>query len=671
MRKFIKAIIIILVIFVILLGVLFFFLKSRVSEHTIKPILKEAIMNYSGMDARIDGNVELSIFPNIGIRITRVTLKNPAGFPSGNFASVGEMDVAFKLIPLMRRQIVPAKVILKDASLNVIKNTQGHYNWMTSSEHPDHIQNQLNEEVSDEHKEAAKSVAFKLDGMPDVNIEKTYVSYEDMQTNQKYIINDINVGAQEIASKTHFPFHLSFNYLDEKNKVSSHVDLQSKFMMDIQKQSIDMQNSKLTVELTNAQMDQPIDVDVSGDFNVVYKENQESITGNIDLQPFNLKQFCDALQMSTQGVNVPNRASGNVVFSYQPDHLNVQDVDVRLGDMEMQGNVDVKSIENYQADFKVKLNKLDLDELLGDDKSQSSTAKQKTVNVQAQAGSGSTKSAPNEQSDILKKLQLTGGIKVGSLTMSDLDIHQISIKMNSKNGVYQFNPISAKAYGGNIKANATMNMQGSKPRYSLSSNLSNMEVESLLEDLTGKAEVKGLATVNTNISTSGEETSEYLSNLNGKIDFKVTKGSIVAVNLLSQIHKALNLITKKAFSFSSGGSDTSFQSFSGNANISNGVAATQVSLTSDAITANGSGPINLVNKGINMRVNANYIALKDISEITIPLVVSGTYDNPKVSVDMVKLPTAIIKSQGNVIKKQLDKNLKKLNVDDVKKIFGN
>ena len=70
-----------------------------------KSQIVEQVENATGRDFRIDGDINLSVFPWIGLKVEGVSLGNAEGFSAPQFASIKQIDVRVNVLPLLKKQV--------------------------------------------------------------------------------------------------------------------------------------------------------------------------------------------------------------------------------------------------------------------------------------------------------------------------------------------------------------------------------------------------------------------------------------------------------------------------------------------------------------------------------------------------------------------------------------
>src|SRR5262245_46268731 len=125
--KFIVWVIAIIIIVFVIAGVA---LVVGVNPNNFKKEISQLVENQTGRQLIIKGNISLSYFPWIGVRMTDVALSNPAKFPAQqNFAHADEADINVRMLPLFTGNVEVGKIVLRNLNLSLIKQKNGQNNW--------------------------------------------------------------------------------------------------------------------------------------------------------------------------------------------------------------------------------------------------------------------------------------------------------------------------------------------------------------------------------------------------------------------------------------------------------------------------------------------------------------------------------------------------------------
>ena len=119
----------VMILIVLLIGTIVslpFLIDLNKYQAQYKPVIEEALNRKIQLK-----DIRLTIWPRIGARVAGFTVLDDPSFGSEPFASLTSLDVAVKLIPLLRKKIEVEGITLRDPMITVIKNKSGVTNVST------------------------------------------------------------------------------------------------------------------------------------------------------------------------------------------------------------------------------------------------------------------------------------------------------------------------------------------------------------------------------------------------------------------------------------------------------------------------------------------------------------------------------------------------------------
>ena len=93
-----------------------------------KSQISSAVEKATGRALQI-GNIEASLFPWVGVRLTDLHLANRTGFSARDFLSVESVDIQVALLPLLSKEIEIKQFKLDAPELFLERNAEGEGNW--------------------------------------------------------------------------------------------------------------------------------------------------------------------------------------------------------------------------------------------------------------------------------------------------------------------------------------------------------------------------------------------------------------------------------------------------------------------------------------------------------------------------------------------------------------
>ena len=258
---------------------------------------------------------------------------------------------------------------------------------------------------------------------------------------------------------------------------------------------------------------------------------------------------------------------------------------------------------------------------------------------------------------MLRSLKIDGLLTVGKLLASGLTMTDISAKITGNKGVIDLNPLKMNLYEGAYTGSAGLNVSGNTPKYSASSDLSNLAIDGLLADLSedDKSIIRGKSALSFKITTSGERPSQLKKRLNGNASFKANEGALQSESLAKNVERVAAFL--KGREPKPAGEELVFDSLSATFNIQNGVAKNDdLKLVTPLIYGNGKGDINIADSELDYVMA---IGLSDEpGKAAIPITIKGTFDKPKYGVDF---KAALSEKQKEVVEEKKEELKEKIN----------
>jgi len=155
-KKIVKVFAIIIIVSLLAIGGVVTFFVTTIDQNMIKKKATELVYNKTGRNLKIDGDVGLTFFPWLGVKVQKISLSNPTNFKHGNFIQADEIGVSVKLLPLILGRVEAKNLIIKNLNLNLIKNRAGKNNWENLSK----TNNKQNNQTASPPKKS--SVFFKI-----------------------------------------------------------------------------------------------------------------------------------------------------------------------------------------------------------------------------------------------------------------------------------------------------------------------------------------------------------------------------------------------------------------------------------------------------------------------------------------------------------------------------
>ena len=698
MRKFVKVVLWIAAVLVLVVVALAIAVPLLFDLNDHKDRIAAEVRDATGRELTISGDLDLTIFPWLGVRTGAMTLAQPDGFESdAPFASFASSNVRVKLMPLLlRREFQVDRIALDGLQLQLERDADGNDNWSDLTER---------EGQAPEPAEPAGEPAFDLDDIEVAGLTLTdaRIAYRDAAVGASYTIEglDLETGALRMGE----PVELSLNAQVSSGVPQLHgaiaFDGRADYNPDsgavavaIERATADLEGGVLPVARLRASLTGTADGDVDAQtwrvadlaIDLVLqggelpdREFEASLRGgataDLDKQTAQLDTIAfEGLGLkatltgsATQVIDAPSFSGRVVVEPFSPrsvlDALGRGDLLPQTADPSALGHValagDVKAtktsvaIEGLNAsfdaskltgrvavaDFERQALRFDLalDTIDLDRYLPPETPAAEDVEV----GALDDIAVPAE---LVRGLDLEGKLAIGDLRVAGLESQEIRATVKAQGGLLRVNPASAKLYGGAYTGDVTLDARGDTPRMSMNERLRGVQAGPLFEDLFGNARITGVADLRAELTAAGATIGEMRPTLSGNVSFGFADGAVQGFDLWHLVRDARAVLRRETRPVHKGEQETEFGSLSGSGVVRNGVLQND-NLRAELpfMTVTGAGKVNVVDEAIDYTLRVTLhdrpgvddpAALRELKGRAIPVRIEGPLDELSYRVDI-------------------------------------
>jgi AsmA protein len=201
------------------------YVAATFDPNQYKPQIVQAVKDKTQRNLRLDGEIKLSFFPNIGAKLGKASLSERGS--DKEFAGVDDLRVALKLLPLLSKEVVVDAVEIKNLRANFVRSKDGR----TSI---DDLAGSGEKPAAPAAKSAAPQVRIDIDH---VAIENAAVTYTDEAAGTKYALTKLNLKTGRIASGVPSKIDFSANVQSDKPKLNLDAALKTVITFDLDKQN--------------------------------------------------------------------------------------------------------------------------------------------------------------------------------------------------------------------------------------------------------------------------------------------------------------------------------------------------------------------------------------------------------------------------------------------------
>jgi AsmA protein len=687
--KWIAAIVGVFVLLVVSAAIL---LPIFIDPNDHKAEIIAQVKEHTGRDLRIDGDIELSVFPWIGVKLGKVELSNAAGFENPVFASTDKVSIRVKLLPLLSKRLEMDTVTIHGLNLNLARDGGGRNNWDDLARagqaqgQGDTGSGASSSSGSTGSSDGSAAAALAIGGL---DIDDANLTWHDAAKNQRLEVRKLNLQTGAISSGEPVDLSLSLDVRVGDPALDGHITAKGQLDYDQDRQLARVDDLRVEGEFSGETLPggsarialgadithdgagntlvieelalEAEDMKLTGEMRVANTHTVPEAKGSIRIAEFNPKKlhgvFSD-VAIETRDPEALTRASLEATIEANPNQLFVEPLTVRLDDSTISGEMSVPDIENQVLRFELALDAIDADRYMAPEAAKPEDAA--SASGEASGGAAGTPgAAATGASEIpketLRALDVIGQMNIGKLKASNLNLADVNARINAKDGLIRLNPVDAKLYDGTYAGNITVDARGERLKTSIDENLAGVLAGPLLKDLRGQDPITGKANVNIAMKSVGETADEVKKSLNGSADFVFTDGAINGVNVARMIREAYARIKGTKLPPEDAEQKTDFSEVRGSVHVSKGIATNNdFTMRTPLLRVNGKGTANLPAETVDYRVQATLVStlkgqggeeLDDLVGIPIPIHVTGSAADPKYALDTEALAQALAKSK--------------------------
>ncbi|MEW5757169.1 MAG: AsmA family protein [Pseudomonadota bacterium] len=626
------------------------------------------------------GNIDLSLFPWVGLELRDVALGNAQGF-DGDFARLENVNVKVKLLPLLRQEVEVSTLVLQGMKLNLQINEQGVSNWSDLAKGE-------GEAVPAEEKPSAEPAKPPITRLlvGGILIENADVVFDDRQKQARYEVAHFNLRTSEISFAAPFDLAMGFDLASSAPELAAHVDLKSRVALDLDNQKYSASGLALAVDASGKGL-QPLKAlklqlgaDVAADLKQQtatadalhisalgaelrgklaardilgeIKYQAELAADGIDVRGL-LKQLGTELKTADSGVLA--RAGFAAAIDGSLNAVKIDNLRLSLDDTKITGQAAVTDFAKPAVRFDLALDAIDVDRYLP---------------PPAQAETAATQEAPPADPnapiefpmETLRGLNIAGGFKAGQVKVANAKLSDVALKIKADQGLIDLDPLSMKLYQGEFAGSVQLDARQDVPAIKVKENLKGVQINPLLVDVLEMDFVEGNAEIVADITTRGNSVAAFKKALNGTARVLVKDGAVKGINLPAQIRKAHAVIKRQPVPEETGPNKTEFSELAASFKIENGVVNNNdLSAGAPMLRVTGSGKADLNTEKLDYMVHTKLVKTLDVRDtgmeelhgVDIPVRITGPFAQPKFDVQLDEILKAKVKAKVEEKKEEL------------------
>lgn len=687
--------------------------------------IERLVLDQTGRTLVLSDDIEMSLYPNLGVRIGPTRLTEQDG--KTTFISVEAAQVSVALMPLIQRQILVDGVTLSGLVANIVKDKSGRFNFDDLTGDPASVETVDPVEVTGTQGDSTE-ITFDVGS---VTLQNGSVSYLDQASGEQINLRELNLSTGQLALRASGEMKFSGQVQAPALPIDARINLTGRYALDIPEQRLSLDGAVLGIDgyamqiqnlaatlktslhanfadtrfdlkgieidaasrnlfkasirsaglilnqkqLTIQQLDASANVDQPGQKLGLQFQTPE-LTGTTDR--FVMNKFTSSLMADIPGtlrqpVKVPLQGNLSVDLAKQTMQSTFS---ATVDESKINATVNLPRFAPLAVRADVKIDQIDLDRYLD----QGDAANPSNDAAKGSTGSSAGSGAPARiDLSALNSIDVRGKIDIARVKVRGLQFANLKTDINASKGQLRVGPHSAQLSDGSIQGDFSINANNNQIQ--IKETISKIAIGQLLKELGQESRLEGQANLGLDLTTRGDNTDQFKQNLGGLVSFNVADGAIRGVDIARLLRNIQGIITTGKLPEFSENDRTVFSELSGTVNIKQGVATNKdLSMKAPIFRVQGQGEVNLVTSQVNYLARLSVVEttqgqggpeLEALRGVTIPVRLTGPFDNIGYQLDIASIAAEIAKSRaGQTITNKIEEAIGPERTQQIEKLLG-
>ncbi len=579
--------------------------------------IADAASTATGRMVSIEGDLRLTIYPELGVSAGAVSMANAAGAREPQMVSVDNLVVGVRVMPLLSGRVEVARIVLDQPVIHLEISADGTPNWEISGGAAPEDQN----ETSD-----GPAIADRINdfGIEELRINNGLITYYDAATDTSAAAEDVDIALAMPSMDLPMNMEGALTYNDERMEMDADIALPRALL----EAASTAAQINLASNVLNANFDG--NLAASGETN-----------GNVNMDIPSLR----ALSSWSGNPLPPGDNLGALELQAdvdaQPDNIAFSGLRMTLDGMTITGDLSLDSSNpTLTLNGGMAIDHLNFNNYL--------TASGADAGA-ANAGAGAA-DAPL-QLDLLNAVNADLTLVVGTLLFQNMIVEQAAMGARLENGLLSAELREMLLYGGSGTSTLVINAREATPSFSHTLNISGTDVQAFLTDFMNIDRVTGTGTFNLDLTTRGSTPNEIVNALGGSGNIDFQNGALRGVDLVAVARTIENVVNAGGIgALTSEQSTTEFTEFGGSFIVQNGIAYNDDFLmVNPVLQVVGNGEMNLAAQTLDFYLEPQPVATGnvggvDIANIGVPFRVHGPWTDLSYTPDLQNVVGGVLEN---------------------------
>lgn len=639
-----------LLLIIVALG---FALTHLFDPNDYKDEIRQLARDKAHVELTLNGDIGWSLFPWLGLELHEASVATLTK-PTEPFADLKMLGLSVRVLPLLRREVQMSDVRVEGLNLSLSRDENGHGNWedigkpapsdVATAPAPTEGAPAPGTTKADK---PAQPIKLDIDSL---TVNNARVDYVDARKGQSFTAESIQLSTGAVHEGADIPITLTAFLGTTQPVMRAKTELVGQLRLDRALKRYQFGDMRLSGEASGeplqgktvtfaAQGQLLVDLAANvaewtnlkfsanqlralGEFRARDLDKTAQVSGALSVAPFDLRTFLDSIGQPLPAMGEGSLSKVGLItrISATPTSAALEELNLKVDDSTFTGRVAVEDFAKQAVRLQLKADTFNADRYRpaeSEEKKGASAARKAEVQnseAAAVAGAGTTplpeqptkaawstaKLLPLER---MRKLDVDADVSFGALTVEKLQIQNAVLRTQALDGVVKVDSLRGDLYNGNFEVKGNLDVRPDVPLMSVQTRITKVPVEHFLQSQDQTPPVKGLLTLNSDLTSKGNSEKALIDSLNGTASFMLSNGILVNANLEQQLCQGISILNRKTLSGEPRGRDTPFRQLNGNLVFRNGVASNpDLKVQIPGLTVNGNGDVDLRVLGMNYRI---------------------------------------------------------------------
>jgi AsmA protein len=447
MGKWLKRGLIACGVLLALLVLAVFLIPIFVDIETYRPAIEIKASEALGLPVRLSGDMEPTLFPRVGVSLSRISVDNPPGFTRENLLTVESFQVQVELLPLLSKDIRVKRFVLEEPVIILEKDESGKGNWEALGGTAPKDGSPEKETPSEKPAAPPGELPVNALAIDDFSVTDGSIVWIDRAEGVEREVSEVNLRITDVSPETPVPV------------VFSAVVDGKPFSMQGKIGPVGRQPGKGNI---------PVDITLTGPGEIrthLKGGVQDPITAprvdiDIRIDPFSPRKLMSTLGRQFPADKIGPEALETIAFQSRltasPKRVSISDGVVALDESRIDFSLTATDFDRPDIDFEITLDRLNVNRYLPPEGSKAAAPKA--------AEPAGTAGGPPAAADLesLRRIALNGSIRIGTLEVPEAVLSDLRLDLKGREGLFHVRlnghkegrPITLEAEVGPIRPDA-------------------------------------------------------------------------------------------------------------------------------------------------------------------------------------------------------------------------